>query len=724
VIKGISIREKIQIQIGRQLRCPLLLAEPKTFGRLAKLSKSFTKAIDLRLRQFKLSDLAFRAFKAFGKRKEWPDSNKEAIKPTIEKAPMSPKFHLVTSSIKSRPSFLVATFVLPNLFLLFWATATHAQVIYENDFDHRVAGLYAESDLDADWNSPDFTNGVTEGRVSIVEGEEAFGGTGSSLAVSYPAGQHGASETGAQWPFEFDAEFEEVTLSYRVKFKNGFDFVRGGKLPGLAGGTAPTGNAPADGFNGWTGRMMWRTDFEGVAGSPVQSLTNGISYAKYTDSGFNEDGRDEDNEYWNDSNGVRTTLVAGQWYQIIQRIKMNDPELDNGILQIRIDGNLVLDQQNIRFRLTDQIAIDQMYFSTFFGGNEDWATSKDEVVYFDDFVITQPDPAFFKVPEDFPSIQSAIDVARPGDTVAVRGGHRENIVVDKAILLRGYQGTYVVAADDDEPVMKVTASNVHLKRFQILRGSVGVFVQPRNTNVKMESLAIRYANVGINLKEDCDGAWISKCVLLRNGSDGLCVLESDQIEIVSNKSYLNEENGFNLINVNNAELFGNTAYLSSEEGFVLTGSGHVATRNRALNNVGSGFLVKQNGHVLMDNLSRSNRSHGYVLEEATDCNVVDNEAQFNRADGFRLTMLSSSNLVDDNGSRLNLGNGSLLDFSQSNQISNNYIYANKMSGLVLTETTSDNTVTQNVVRSSRLYGILDDGEGNEVADNVERYNGM
>jgi hypothetical protein len=120
VIKGISIREKIQIQIGRQLRCPLLLAEPKTFGRLAKLSKSFTKAIDLRLRQFKLSDLAFRAFKAFGKRKELPDSNKEAIKPTIEKAPMSPKFHLVTSSIKSRPSFLVATFVLPNLFLLFW----------------------------------------------------------------------------------------------------------------------------------------------------------------------------------------------------------------------------------------------------------------------------------------------------------------------------------------------------------------------------------------------------------------------------------------------------------------------------------------------------------------------------------------------------------------------------------------------------------------------------
>lgn len=58
-----------------------------------------------------------------------------------------------------------------------------AQVVYENNFDqHAQFGLYTNANLDADWNSPGFEDGVTENRVSIVTGASAFGGTGSSLA--------------------------------------------------------------------------------------------------------------------------------------------------------------------------------------------------------------------------------------------------------------------------------------------------------------------------------------------------------------------------------------------------------------------------------------------------------------------------------------------------------------------------------------------------------------
>ena len=54
------------------------------------------------------------------------------------------------------------------------------------------------------------------------------------MRVFYPAGGDGPPGGGAQWIAEFDEGMEEAYLEYKVKFRSGFDFVRGGKLPGMA----------------------------------------------------------------------------------------------------------------------------------------------------------------------------------------------------------------------------------------------------------------------------------------------------------------------------------------------------------------------------------------------------------------------------------------------------------------------------------------------------------
>ena len=265
------------------------------------------------------------------------------------------------------------------------------QVIYQNDFDQHSSGLYTRELLDNDFNDPRFNNGVDEGRVSVVTGQDAFGGVGSSLAVAYPEGEVGTRGTGAQWQLELDGEYEEAFLSYRVKFADGFDFVRGGKLPGLAGGSAPTGNAPADGDNGWTGRLMWLTDLGNDPNNPEQLVSNAISYAKYTDSGFDQTGRNEDEIHWIDSDGSRTQFESGEWYEITQRVQMNTPGESDGIIQVWLNGELVHNQTDVLFRTVPDLKIDQVYFSTFFGGgNDSWATSKDETIFFDDFVVSIP----------------------------------------------------------------------------------------------------------------------------------------------------------------------------------------------------------------------------------------------------------------------------------------------------------------------------------------------
>lgn len=241
------------------------------------------------------------------------------------------------------------------------------------NFDRTYASsAYDDDELDIDFNTPPWENGVDEGRVSIVSGADAF--AGNSLAVSFPTGTVGPSGSnsgGAQWRWEFDQTATEMTLSYRVRFGPGFDFVKGGKLPGLVGGANPTN----DGGPGWSARMMWRED-----GRVIQYV-------------YDQDAsRDRDFDYQIDGQDVFFT--ADQWHEVKHRIVLNTPGQDNGVIQAWFDGQLALDVNDVRFRDPSgdggaSTEIDAMFFSTFFGGNDStWAATADETIFFDEFNVT------------------------------------------------------------------------------------------------------------------------------------------------------------------------------------------------------------------------------------------------------------------------------------------------------------------------------------------------
>src|SRR3546814_7289490 len=79
-------------------------------------------------------------------------------------------------------------------------------------------------------------------------------------------------------------------LHYRVRFPSDFEFAKGGKLPGLYAGEAPSGGEKVSGKDGWSIRLMWREDGEGELyeyvyrseehTSELQSLMR-ISYAVF-----------------------------------------------------------------------------------------------------------------------------------------------------------------------------------------------------------------------------------------------------------------------------------------------------------------------------------------------------------------------------------------------------------------------------------------------------------
>lgn len=272
------------------------------------------------------------------------------------------------------------------------------QVLYTNDFEDDPVGTYSTSTLAADWNSPSWNDGVDEGRVSIRNDANAYGN--KSLVVKYNQG--GTTDSKSQWKLYFGGSHEEMFLTYRIRFDDNFDFVRGGKLPGLAGGAANTGGNKPNGTDGWSARMMWRTD--GSGGSPLNpDMANPVQYLYHPDqpTDFGHDQKYDDSGQWK-------RFESDQWYHLQHRVVMNTPGQHDGILQAWMDGEMVLDVQNIRYRDTSSLQIDQMYFSTFFGGSSSiWEASKDEYVYYDDFVISTD---FITIPGDY-NTDGVVDAA-------------------------------------------------------------------------------------------------------------------------------------------------------------------------------------------------------------------------------------------------------------------------------------------------------------------------
>ncbi|MEO0530265.1 MAG: polysaccharide lyase [Planctomycetota bacterium] len=294
-----------------------------------------------------------------------------------------------------------------------------AVVLYENDFEDDPVGVYSVGNLSADWQSPPWNNGVGEGRVSITDDADAYGG--KSLVVTYPEGESASGKS--QWRLEFDQGHEELFLSYRLRFDEGFNFVLGGKLPGLCGGTCNSGGDKPNGNDGWSARMMWRTNnWSAVPGG--SDTANIVQYAYHPDqpTQFGEDLR------WDDGTtpGWRE-FESDQWYHLQHRVVMNTPGVADGVIQAWLDGELVLDVQDLRFRDTSSIQIDAMYFSTFFGGNSEiWEATKEERAYFDDFVVST-------------------EYLSPGDY------NRDGSVdaLDYTIWRDAYESTTLLAADGD-----------------------------------------------------------------------------------------------------------------------------------------------------------------------------------------------------------------------------------------------------------------------------------
>ncbi|KAI8986055.1 hypothetical protein BDB01DRAFT_787526 [Pilobolus umbonatus] len=218
----------------------------------------------------------------------------------------------------------------------------------------------------------------------MVAVNDPASGSNKVLRVEYPAGSRNpeANPQGGLGfkadPLSIDGNVKKVRLEYSVYFPKSFDFVRGGKLPGLYGGNGDcTGGSDSKGC--FTARLMWRED--GI----------GEVYAYLPESKQSKELCEDDNNICNPDYGFsigRGTFQfkKGEWNHITETITMNTPGKQNGVMTLTMNGKKVIDEKNIVYRTNTNGRVVGIMFHTFFGGNDDsWSSTKNQFAYFKNF---------------------------------------------------------------------------------------------------------------------------------------------------------------------------------------------------------------------------------------------------------------------------------------------------------------------------------------------------
>ncbi|KAL0950898.1 hypothetical protein HGRIS_007657 [Hohenbuehelia grisea] len=179
----------------------------------------------------------------------------------------------------------------------------------------------------------------------------------------------------------------EAVFSYRMMLSRDWEWVKGGKLPGVFGGAGElsyrcTGGRQNDRCRCFNIRPMWRENSLGeaypylplTANNEEQLLSVPPVSKKNADYGFSV-GRGSFN----------LAAAVGSWVTIAIRIKMNDIGQENGELQLWMDGVSAISVSGLTLRDSAESHIKGMHFQTFFGGHtDDWASPKDQFAWFAD----------------------------------------------------------------------------------------------------------------------------------------------------------------------------------------------------------------------------------------------------------------------------------------------------------------------------------------------------
>jgi hypothetical protein len=234
---------------------------------------------------------------------------------------------------------------------------------------------------------------LTHNYVTAPDGEK-------SMEATYPKGSytftHGSPLGGfsfyAPGPASVDlTTAKEATFGYSAYFPEGFEFQKGGKLPGLYGGDSDADSTDCSGGSRSTkcfsARLMWRTD--GAGELYLYLPPSDIAQFSANAAVCNIQPVSLCNPTYGASVGRGAfTFAAGTRTYVTQRVRLNDVGQANGEIELFADGKSVISASGLILRDSTDGKIRGLQMQTFFGGSTpDFASPQTQSAYFSDMSV-------------------------------------------------------------------------------------------------------------------------------------------------------------------------------------------------------------------------------------------------------------------------------------------------------------------------------------------------
>lgn len=260
------------------------------------------------------------------------------------------------------------------------AAPSSLSINYQNyDNNHNYTRANLENDLEDLRNANNYGDGNQ--RIQVFPSGSGY----KRLRFNFQRGEFGRDNYNSAGNL---AGNNTYTINYSVRFEDNFDFGRGGKLPGIGGGTTPAGGRPDT--TGMTSRLMWRRDNRdnnGVTRRYLESYHYWLGqYRRYAPNGANGT---KDNSF---RFGDRTYLVPAtdnEWYHIGMQATLNEGA-GRGRLQISVNGVMRYNRQHTYLTSNASWRMNTYLQALFYGGADStWAPSRDSALLLDNVVVNR-----------------------------------------------------------------------------------------------------------------------------------------------------------------------------------------------------------------------------------------------------------------------------------------------------------------------------------------------
>jgi len=213
------------------------------------------------------------------------------------------------------------------------ASALAGDILIQEDFEQRRESAFYDRLINHEHLSVRHREGV---------------GRGDAICARYVGSGEGSDRIIVTEPIA--RPVDECTLSYDVKFEEGFQFVQGGRLHGVGPDNRVIGQRPED-PDAWCARIRFRWD------GTLETCTSH---------------QDQSRESGDRGERLRKfRMLPGRYYAVSLHVHLNDPDDSNGFTRLYVNGILVEERTGIRFRKVggESSQIGFIMFNTSYGGH-------------------------------------------------------------------------------------------------------------------------------------------------------------------------------------------------------------------------------------------------------------------------------------------------------------------------------------------------------------------